>query len=265
MKNNIIRLAIAVFALAALAFAQGPMGPGGQGGQGTPGGNPNPPRTNVGVNMTTLQVMEGRISSIQIGFGAQYPTIIVNEKQIKVAPVWFLIDNDFELATGDMVKVKAAASNAPGNAYLYAIEITRGEVTLTLRNEAGAPLWTGGSNGRGNSGGNGAGAPSALRTGAGCIAPETIRTVTGAIAKLTAGAGIQHPSMDLKVDASIITIKLGPERILLGAELELDTGSTVTVKYGVASCTGENLALEITGETGATLKLREDDGRPAWN
>jgi hypothetical protein len=206
-------------------------------------------------------VIEGKIASIHIGFGAQYPTIIVNEKQIKVAPIWFMLDNDFELATGDTVKVKAAASNTPGNAYLYAIEITRGDVTLTLRNEAGAPLWTGGANGRGNNNGN----PSAPRTGAGCVAPESIKTVSGTIVKLTAGAGIQHPSMDLKVDAAIITIKLGPERILLGAELELDTGSQVTVKYGVASCTSENLALEITDANGATLKLREDDGRPAWN
>jgi hypothetical protein len=259
MKLNLIRLILTVFALAALVLAQSPGGPGGPA---TPGPNPSAPRTNVGVNMATIQVIEGKIASIQIGLGTQYPTIVVNDKQIRIAPVWFMLDNDFELATGDLVSVKAVASNVSGNAYLYAIEITRGDVTLTLRDNAGVPLWTGGSNGRDGRNGN----TNPPRTGTGCVAADTIKTVSGVIASLTAGAGIQHPIMDLKLDdATLLTLKLGPERILLGADIELEVGAKVTVKYGVATCTGENLALEITDASGTTLKLREDDGRPAWN
>lgn len=262
MTSNLIRLVLTVFTLAALVFAQSPAGSGGPGNFAAPGPNTNAPRSNAGLNMATLQVIEGKIASIQIGLGVQYPTIVVNEKQIRIAPVWFMLDNDFELATGDFVSVKAAASNIAGNSYLYAVEITRGGLTLTLRDNAGVPLWTGGSNGRDGRNGN----TNPPRTGSGCVAPETIKTVSGVIASLTAGVGIQHPSMDLKLDGDILlTLKLGPERVLLGADLDLEAGARVTVKYGVAACTEENLVLEITDANGATLTLREDDGRPAWN
>ncbi|GIU78846.1 MAG: hypothetical protein KatS3mg005_2084 [Bryobacteraceae bacterium] len=259
MKSHLIRLASTVFALAAVVFAQSP---GGFGGGAAGGPNGNAPRTGSGLDMTTLQVIEGKITAIQIGVAAQYPTIVINGKQIRVAPVWFMLDNDFQLATGDVVTVKAAASTIAGNSYLYAVEIARAGVVLTLRDSTGIPLWTGGSNGRDGRNGN----TSAPRTGAGCVAPETIRTVAGVVSSLTAGVGIQHPGMNLKLDdGSLLTLTLGPERILLGADLELEAGAKVTVKYGVAACTEENLVLEITDANGATLKLREDDGRPAWN
>ncbi len=259
MKSKFVCFLMTMFALAATVFAQPQAG---FGGAAASGPSAAAGRAGVSVAMATLQVVEGKISSIQTGLGLQYPTIVVNEKQIRIAPAWFMLDNDFELATGDFVSVKAAASTIAGNSYLYAVEITRGGLTLTLRDSAGVPLWTGGSNGRDGRNGN----VNAPRTGTGCIAPETIKTVSGVITALTAGAGIQQPSLDLKpAEGALLTVKLGPERILLGADLELAAGAAATVRYGVAACTGENVALEITDANGATLKLREDDGSPAWN
>lgn len=259
MNFRLTHFVMTVLALAATVFAQ-PYG--GYGGSTASGSKATAQRSGGIVDMATLQVVEGKIASIQTGLGVQYPTIVVNEKQIRIAPAWFMLDNDFELATGDFVSVKAAASSIAGNSYLYAVEITRSGLTLTLRDTAGVPLWTGGANGRNGRNGN----VNAPRTGTGCVAAETIKTVSGTITALTAGAGIQQPVLDLKLaDGALLTVKLGPERILLGADLELAVGTQATIRYGVAACTGENIALEITDANGATLKLRDDDGSPVWN
>jgi hypothetical protein len=243
-----------------LAFAQGgPSGPGVPGGPGV--GSGNPMRQRLQLNIAASETIQGEITAVQIAFGAQYPSIVVNQKQIKVAPVWFMLDNDFELAVGEQVRFIAAPSNQARDGYLYAISVTKvnGNQTITLRDNMGAPLWTQRANGR-------AGSAAAPRTGAGCVDAATIRTVTAVIDQLTAGAGIQFPSLVLAMDNVLITVKLGPERILLHNDFELRQGMRLTVKYGLATCTAENVALQLTDpETNFTLVLRNDDGAPVWN
>ncbi len=97
---------------------------------------------------------------MQVAYGAQYPSITLDGKTIKVAPVWFLLDNDFELAAGEEVSVLAAPSAREGDPSFYAIWIAKPSsgVTLMMRSESGMPLWT--SQGNGNSS---ASAPSELR------------------------------------------------------------------------------------------------------
>ena len=250
MKLSILHLLTTLALTAALALAQGPNGPGGPG---------NTPGTNAGLNMAKQQLIEGTISSVQIAFGAQYPSIVVNKTQIKVAPAWYLLDNDFALSVGESVKVMAAPSNTAGDPYLYAIDISKSAsgAKMTLRNEAGVPLWIGAARRGGN--------PQALRTGGGCVDPASIQSTTGTIESVTAGVGIQHPTLTLKVDGKLMTFALGPERILLDTDLELKAGTPLTVKYAVASCTGEYLALQLADAAGNTLVLRHDDGTPAWN
>ena len=71
--------------------------------------------------------------------------------------------------------------------------------------------------------------------------------------------------MTLKTAAGkMLVIKLGPERILLEADLELKAGDSITVKYAVTSHDDELVALAITKGT-VTVTLRGDDCRPAWN
>lgn len=70
------------------------------------------------------------------------------------------------------------------------------------------------------------------------------------------------PALTVKVaDGSLLTFKLGPERVLLASDLEL---KAVTVKYAAASCTGELIALAVTNAAGVTVVLRDEPGRPAW-
>ncbi len=81
-------------------LAQGPTGRGGRN---------FAPRANSGLDMAKLQSVEGIISSVQMAFGAQYPAIVINQTQIKLAPVWYLLESGFELAVGESVRVTARA------------------------------------------------------------------------------------------------------------------------------------------------------------
>jgi len=252
MKRSIWNFFLLFVLTAALALAQGRNG----NGQGGPAGGP---RTNPGLSIAQQQIVEGTISSVQIADGAQYPSIVVNKVQIKVAPAWYLLENDFELAVGDSVKVLAAPCYAANDAYLYAIEITKtaSGAKITLRNEVGAPLWIGAARRGGN--------PQAPRTGGGCVDPASIKTASGTIDSVTSGVGIQHPTLVLKVAYGLLTLELGPERIILDSDLELKPGAELTVKYALATCADEYLALQLMDSLGNTVVLRNDDGRPAWN
>ncbi|MDX1980185.1 MAG: hypothetical protein SFV51_07950 [Bryobacteraceae bacterium] len=237
-----------------LAFAQG--GPGTPGGQGAG----SQQRQRLQINISASQTIQGEITAVQVAFGVQYPSIVVNGMQIKLAPVWFLLDNDFELKVGEQVRVIAAPSTQTRDNYLYAINVTKvtGNQAITLRDNTGMPLWTQRASGR-------AGSATAPRTGVGCVDPASVRTVTGIVEQLTAGAGIQFPSLVLALDNDLVSVKLGPERILLNNDFELRQGMRLTVKYGLATCTQENVALQITDSDGYTLILRNDDGTPVWN
>jgi len=41
------------------------------------------------------------VSAVNIGYGMQYPSLTINKLQIKVAPVWYLLDKNFEIKAGD--------------------------------------------------------------------------------------------------------------------------------------------------------------------
>lgn len=255
MKLRLFAFALALAAVLATASAQGP--------KGQPGGNPNPPASTVcpanPLDLSQQKIIEGAITSIDLGYGVQYPSIVVNKQAIKIAPVWFLLENDFELGVGDQVKVTAVPSTAAGDAYLYALEITKTAVnsTLALRNATGQPLWLAENRRAGNQ--------TAPRLGTPCIDPASIKSVTGAVDSVTAGIGVRQPVVVIKSGDTLVTIKLGPERILLDADFEIKAGMTLTVKYALATCTDEFVALSLTDSAGHTIVLRNDDGSPAWN
>jgi hypothetical protein len=235
-----------------VAFAQVPRGP---------HAPANAPHT--GLNMAALQVIQGAVTDVDIARGAQYPTVVVNKLQIKLAPEWYLLDNDIEIKTGDTLKITAAGSSNPADTYLYAIDIAKGSAFLQLRDSQGFPLWTGGP-GRGN--GRGQGTRPGSGECQGCLDAASIATVTGTVDKVTAGAGIQFPSVVLKAaDNKLLAIKIGPERVLLAADFEIAAGQTLTVKYAASTCKDEFVALELIDSNGRKLVLREQDGTPSWN
>ncbi|MBI4874853.1 MAG: hypothetical protein HY822_09505 [Acidobacteria bacterium] len=232
-----------VLASAAIAFAQGPRGPRTQ-------NAPNHPASVL--NMAKVQTVTGAISAVDVAYGAQYPSITVGKAVIKVAPVWFFLDHDFELKAGGQVSVSAAPSTLPNDAYLYAISITKGQAAITLRDASGVPLWSGPR-------GGGFGNQEAARTGTGCIDPASIRTLSGTIDKVSMGLGIEMPTLVLKTsDGKLVTLKIGPEWVLLAADFELKAGDQITAKVGLATCSNEEVALQLTNAAGATVILRGD-------
>ena len=206
------------------------------------------------LNMAALQTVSGAVTAVHIGYGMQYPSLTINKTQIKVAPVWYLIDRNFEIGVGDVLSVTAAPSRTAGDPYLYAVDITSAAgVKIALRDPNGIPLWTNGN----TSGGQTA--------ACGCLSGSTTATASGTIDRITSGVGIQMPTLVLKTaDGKLLTVRLGPERVLLASNLELKTGDAVTVQYAV-SCQDELVALSITDATGTTATLRDGTGRPLWN
>lgn len=234
----------AILLLAASAsFAQQPRGAG--------GGNPSGP-----LDLGKTQIIEGPVTSVNVTYGAQYPSIVVNQAVIKLGPFWYLQDRDFDLHPGDTVSVTAAQSFRSRDVYWHAIEITNKTTSTTIRfrDAAGFPLWNPSS----SPGFGGNSAP------LGCVDPGTITAVTGTIDKVIAGPGIQTPSIVLNVAGTLLTIRLAPERILLTSDFELREGDVLTAKIGLATCTGQLIALQLTNESGVTLVLRQDDGTPVW-
>lgn len=212
-----------------------------------------------GLNMSAVQSIEGAVTEVNIAYGVEYPSIVVNKQQVKVAPAWFLLDQDFEIKNGDSLRIVAAPSAVRNDGFLYAVEITKAATTVVMRDSSGIPLWSG--RGRAARGG-----PSGLGQHAGCIDAASIETVTGTIDKVNAGLGIQQPSLVLKTaDGKLLTVRIGPEHILLEADFPLAAGDELTITYALATCSDEYVALELMNAAGDKLVLRNSDGTPAWN
>lgn len=247
MKLNLITLMLSA---SAMLLAQGPRGP-------QPDGAPS--RPGFGLDMTKLETIEGAVTAMSIGYGAQYPSIQVNQKTVKVAPVWFLLEKNFEIKVGDKLKITAAPSLQAKDPYLCAINLTNLDsgASLALRDANGVPLWISPAMAPGN------GFHEPQMASAPACGVTSTATASGVVDQVTAGIGIQMPTLVLKTNAGAITLKLGPERLLQAADFEINAGDSLTVKYAV-TCTGETVALVLTNSTGGQLVLRHDDGTPAW-
>jgi hypothetical protein len=255
MKRKTLTAAIACLATVGL-FAGNGNGNGSAGG-GNPGGNA--PR--VGLNLAQSVSVEGVVSSVQIAVGVEYPSITVDKKTIKVAPAWYLDEKDFEIREGQSVRVLAAPSNDPKDPYLHAVKIENQTTlkSITIRDDDGTPLWA-----RGGGRGRKEDRPGNGMADGGCIDLATVKTAAGTIEKVSLGLGLEHPSLTVKLDdGTLLTVEIGPARVVLESDLELKAGSKITVLYAEAPCCDELVALELTVD-GKTLVLRDEVGRPAW-
>jgi hypothetical protein len=100
----------------------------------------------------------------------------------------------------------------------------------------------------------------------GCLDTTSIAVVAGTVEKVSAGVGIQFPTLVLKTaEGKLLTIRIGPERVLLAADFEITAGQRLTVRYAASTCRDELVALELTDSTGRKIVLRDPDGTSAWN
>ena len=252
MKTTHLVVVAVLLSTAMTAMAQGP--------RGRQAGNPANNQASL-LDLSKLQTVTGSVTAVHIDYGTQYPSITVNDVAVKLAPVWFLLDDGFQVKTGDQVSALAAPSILPNDSYLYALEITNTttSASIALRNSAGVPLWTG------RSGAQPGPQRRAYPSGR-CLDLTATHSVTGVVERLSTGFGIQMPQLVVKTSTgALVTVKIGPERVLLENDVELKVGETLIIKYVHDNCTDENVTLELTNSAGVTLVLRNADGTPHWN
>jgi len=238
-----------------------------------PAGSPN--TTTAGLNLSATVTLNGTVAAVNVASASQYPTITLNGTVVKVAPVWFLLENDFEIETGHQLVVRAAPALLP-TGYYYALEVENltTQKSIQLRDASGRPLWFPGPGLemglRGQSPGSSSGAAGAFAwqaraavTYGGCLETNNLVEITGQIVEIDATAGIRQPAIVLDVGGKLVTVRIGPLRVLFATDLELAPGDVVSVIAAQETCTGNFVALELSvGDQ--TVQLRNPDGSPAW-
>lgn len=119
-------------------------GPGARGGNGTCLGQA------PGISAEDMAEMTGTVTDIQSALGQPHPMMVLdNTTSIVIGPNRAWVDSAFSLAVGDQVTVLYFAHPADDSS-LVAVKISKGDQTITLRDDAGIPL--GANRGRGGFG-----------------------------------------------------------------------------------------------------------------
>lgn len=62
---------------------------------------------------------------------------------VHLGPAWYMDNQEFEVEKGDKVEVRASRVMFEDTPALIAITVKKGDLTLTLRDEEGFPMWSG--------------------------------------------------------------------------------------------------------------------------
>jgi hypothetical protein len=98
--------------------------------------------------------------------------------------------------------------------------------------------------------------------------PQTVITLTGQVEKLeelTMGRNMAFREAILKTDQASLKVHLGPAWFLDEKKFAIKVGDTVSATGSKVTLNNQPvlIAREVT-VNGATLKLRDDQGRPVW-
>jgi hypothetical protein len=99
----------------------------------------------------TVETVSGPIASFTTftpmsGMGYGVHMVLKTDKEmldVHLGPVWFIENQDVKLEPGDNVQVRGSRIAFQGKPAILAAEVTKGEDTLTLRDQSGFPLWAG--------------------------------------------------------------------------------------------------------------------------
>jgi len=174
---------------------------------------------------------------------------------LELGPAGFAEQQGIAFAPGEEVTVQGFDESG----MFHAAEITQmtSGQSLQLRDPNGRPLWAGqGQGGQGQSGGqsqgNGSGEPQAM------VDKEWI-TLSGTVNSQT-----QQGLVVDTAEMGQLTLQMGPPWFAGEQGITFNSGDTVTV----LGFTGEGATFQagaITNDTtGATLQLRDPNGRPLW-
>lgn len=186
---------------------------------------------------------------------------------IELGPASYWQAQGVALAVGDSVTVNGYAS--AGQYHAGTVTLASGQ-TLTLRDQAGRPMWSGGAgngnagNGAGNGQGNGQGNSGAngLKNGSGVPQPQAQVdewiTVKGTITAMNTN------TITIKTTANeTLAIQMGKPSFAQAQGITFKVGDEVSVVgfyQGTQFSAGEITQLS----TGLRLMLRDPNGRPLW-
>jgi hypothetical protein len=98
----------------------------------------------------TVQTVEGTVVAVErVAARGAWPGIHLRVKtptetvEVHLGPAWFVDSGEIAFAVGDTVLVRASRVKRQGSPLLIAMTLTRGEMTLRLRDADGFPYWAG--------------------------------------------------------------------------------------------------------------------------
>ncbi|MGD8603632.1 MAG: hypothetical protein PVF49_03570 [Anaerolineales bacterium] len=185
--------------------------------------------------------------------GLRLRTANGREYYVELGPSSFWQSHAAQLQIGQTVEI--TGTDLEGMIHAYQVQFQNGEV-LTLRDETGQPLWSGGSvNGQGQN----------AQTADGDHTPEPQAQVDEWITVEGSLLAYQNGSMTIStVDGDLLSFKTGQPRFLASQGVVFQVGDEVRV-IGFFDDSGEFMAGEITQvSTGLRVMLRDPNGRPLW-
>lgn len=175
---------------------------------------------------------------------------------IELGPPTYWKAQKFALAVGDVVTVEGFSNGQQTHARI----VTIGALQLTLRTEAGQPLWSGGAeNTNGGSGtqdgsGTGTGTPQPQIQ----VAPEDWITLKGVLASVTNG----NVTLSAADNTSVV-LQMGQLQFWQSQGVTLTAGDAVEV-LGFWSNAQFMVGDILKVETGEHIILRDPNGRQLW-
>lgn len=197
---------------------------------------------------------EGEILSLD-DFGMQFRTQAGEEMYIELGPPEFWQTQGVELYTGQLITIQGFVNE--GMYHAYQVMLQDGQ-TLTVRDEFGQPLWSGGidngqgQNGQQNTAGDSSGTPQPQAQ------VDEWLTLTGTL------IDVRNGMMTIQTeDGQVISFKTGQPRFFQDQGITFAVGDQVSV---VGFYEGGNFSAgDITQlSTGLRVMLRDPNGRPLW-
>ena len=90
---------------------------------------------------TTVTSVKGEIIQIQNPI-AQFKSNDGKIYELRLGPIWFWANNNYELKTGEKVEIKGAVKEDNGMFYMFPYTIKNKDKTIILADSAGMPLWS---------------------------------------------------------------------------------------------------------------------------
>lgn len=105
----------------------------------------------------TVETITGTVTAVEQfvpmkGMSSGIHATITTESgdiSVHLGPAWFIEKQTLKLVKGDIIEVTGSKITFNGSPAIVAAEVKKGNETLTLRNEAGIPVWAGSGMGRG--------------------------------------------------------------------------------------------------------------------